>query len=108
MPVPKKFTKAILSILNEVVLYCLIILFIVIAFNAFTGYFSNPIFNIALIILDIFILYHILDFLDKRLHFGSHRQQNNTDDSENEDFPNSEDENITNDEEIITKPDDFS
>ena len=101
MPVPKKFTKTILSILNEVVLYCLIVLFIIIAFNAFTGYFSNPILNIALIILDIFILYHILDFLDKRLHFGTHRKQNNTDDSENEDFHNTDDENIIN-------PDDFS
>lgn len=101
MPVPRKFTKTILSILNEVALYCLIILFISIAFYAFTGYFSNPILNIALIILDIFILYHILDFLDKRLHFGAHRKQNNSDDSENEDFHNTEDENIIN-------PDDFS
>lgn len=101
MPVPKKFTKAIISIFNEVALYCLIVLFIIIAFNAFTGYFSNPILNIALIILDIFILYHILDFLDKRLHFGAHRKQNNTDDSENEDFHNTDDENIIN-------PDDFS
>ena len=71
-----KFTSFLYSALREVGLYCLILAFIASAFYAITGYFSNPIFNIALIILDIFILYHILDILDKKLHFGSHREQN--------------------------------
>lgn len=77
-----KFTSFLYSALHEVGLYCLILAFITSAFYAITGCFSNPIFNIALIILDIFILYHILDILDKKLHFGSHRKENdNNEDS---------------------------
>lgn len=71
-----KFTSFLFSALHEVGLYCLVLTFIASAFYAITGYFSNPIFNIALIILDIFILYHILGILDKKLHFGSHHNQN--------------------------------
>ena len=71
----RQFISFLYSALREVGLYCLILAFIASAFYAITGYFANPIFNIALIILDIFILYHILDILDKKLHFGSHREQ---------------------------------
>ena len=73
----RQFISFLYSALHEVGLYCLVLAFIASAFYAITGCFSNPIFNIALIILDIFILYHILDILDKKLHFGSHREQNN-------------------------------
>lgn len=94
-----KFTSFLSSALREVGLYCLILAFIASTFYAITGYFSNPIFNIALIILDIFILYHILDILDRKLHFGSHREQNNN--SENPSDADSE-ESISPDDEIIS------
>lgn len=72
----RQFISFLYSALHEVGLYCLVLAFITSAFYAITGYFSNPIFNIALIILDIFILYHILGILDKKLHFGSHCNEN--------------------------------
>lgn len=94
-----KFTSFLISALREVGLYCLILAFIASTFYAITGFFANPIFNIALIILDIFILYHILDILDRKLHFGSHREQNSN--SENPSDADSE-EIISPDDEIIS------
>lgn len=94
----RQFTSFLYSALHEVGLYCLVLSFIASAFYAITGYFSNPIFNIALIILDIFILYHILGILDKKLHFGSHC-------NENDNKGNT----ISSDDEIISdNPDDLS
>lgn len=95
-----KFTSFLFSALREVGLYCLILAFIASTFYAITGYFSNPIFNIALIILDIFILYHILDILDRKLHFGSHREQHDNN-PENPSDADSE-EIISPDDEIIS------
>ena len=72
----RQFISFLYSALHEVGLYCLILAFIASAFYAITGYFSYPFFNIALLLLDFFFLYLILDILDKKLHFGSHRNQN--------------------------------
>lgn len=99
-----KFKEFLISTLRTVGLYILLLAFFLIFYTLWKVPLS-PLAILALGLGEVFLVYFILDTLDKQLHFGSYREKTRYDD-DNEDFDenihDNYDENIHDDENLFS------